>query len=702
MPLNYDIMGNTIGGIEGPVIDNASTIIPEPPAAPKTAPSTVTAGPPASAPLKEPIQPTTKKELTEQEQISKVINGAGKKDPSLDTSYNINAFPEVSSNPLNKFSSYNCLITLSCLNHEEQNKGVFDKSKIKNVIAKTSGDWGSNNRVKTEFGQFDYFIEDLIIINQPNLSQDTGESYANKISFKIVEPFSMGLFLNTMLVGALNSGYKNHRDAAYLLMIEFVGYTDDNKPHAPDPSLTRFIPIRFIDMKFSVKSSGSTYECEAIPYNEVAFRTPISNLKSSISLEGSTVFQLLISLQNALNDYAFKMIGSNESDIPDQFNIQFPKEFYETADQGSASEIARSIVFRGTETGNMKFPNQDDMYDPAKGIQNNRKVGTVTDKTYNFPSGTKIQTVISEVVIRSEYISKQLTNYNVQTNKKGMLKWFRIEVQVMDGPYSKIQNRQTRIYNYRVVPYEVHIGKLIPPTAIPAGYEEIKKTVNRLYDYIYTGKNTEIINFDIEYNMAFFTEISADAGNNPGTNTRGLRPDGGVGDKPDVANSAKNQVYSPISSEFSSEAFENNRSGSVTDESAQVLNYRKILTNRADLVEIQMTIMGDPYYLLSSGFGNQVKRPVSDNKLVDGSMNYQSGEVDIVVNFRTPTDFNHETGLYNFLTTSKVDQFSGLFAIHLVESKIIQNKFTQVITARQRRTQIRGSGENSILLGTKK
>jgi hypothetical protein len=352
----------------------------------------------------------------------------------------------------------------------------------------------------------------------------------------------------------------------------------------------------------------------------------------------------------------------------------------------------------------MRFPNQDDMYDPAKGIYKNRSIGTVTDKTYNFNSGTKIQEIISDVIIRSEFISNQLTNYNIKSSKKGMIKWFRIELHVLDGPFSKILNRQTRTFNYRVVPYEIHLSKLLPPKAIPEGYEEIKKTVNRLYDYIYTGKNTEIISFDIEYNMAFFSNVSADAGNNPGSNIRNQRVDAGVKDINDVTNTAKTSSNSnlPTPSVGQTSSVATGKAGNDTDESAQIRNFRDLLTNRSDMVEIKMNILGDPYYLPSSGFGNQIKKPTGDNIMVDGSMNYQSGEVDIVVNFRTPTDFNHETGLYNFNSTARVDQFSGLFEIFEVESKINQNKFTQTITARQRRTQLRGSGENTVLLGTKK
>jgi hypothetical protein len=119
---------------------------------------------------------------------SEVITGKGAIVPSLNNNFNIAAFPAVSANPLNKYSSYNCLFTLSCLNKDIQNNGEFKKSMIRNVIASSAGNWGVNNRVQTQFGQYDYFIDDLIIVSQPSLSSKKGESFGTKINLKLKEP----------------------------------------------------------------------------------------------------------------------------------------------------------------------------------------------------------------------------------------------------------------------------------------------------------------------------------------------------------------------------------------------------------------------------------------------------------------------------------------------------------------------------------
>jgi hypothetical protein len=640
---------------------------------------------------------------------SQVITGKGAIVPSLNNNFNIAAFPAVSSNPLNKYASYNCLFTLSCLRKDHQNNGVFKKPMIRNVIARSAGYWGeNNNRVKTVFGEFDYFIDDLIIVSQPSLSSKKGESFATKITFKVTEPYSMGLFLIAMNEGAKDGGsdqgYENFREGSYLLTIEFAGYTDDTKPHAPDPNLTRYIPIKFLDVKLKVTGGGSTYECEVIPYNEIAFRDPIGNTRAPVALAGTTVQELLSSGKNNeslvqfLKREAQTLIKDKESTEIDEYDIQFPKDFSEKIP--SINDIATSKVFDLQSTGNMTFPNQNDIYDPVKEAFLDRKVGTVDKKTFNFSKGEKIQEIITEVIMRSEYITKQLTKSAVRLNTKGMLNWFRIEAQVYDQKHSKKLNRQVRRTVYRVVPYEIHISKLLPPNAIPEGYATLKKTVNRIYDYLYTGKNTEIINIELDFNMGFFTKLSNDAGNKTGPNNDNQTPATNNNNLPEILEDAKSPVIGRDDQPgiyYGITDFKRSPSGSDTPETAQIRNYREIFMNEGDLVEIKMTILGDPYFLPSSGMGNQIGTPSGDNIMDDGSFNYQSGEVDIVLNFRTPIDLDPKTGLYKFKTT--VDQFSGLFQIFEVESKFNQNKFTQTITAQRRRTQLRGSGEKSVLLG---
>jgi len=619
----------------------------------------------------------------------------------------ISAYGAKGTNPLDDYASYSCHFTLAALTKEQQAARVISPSSITNIIASTKGDWGDGGkkRVVTDFGSFDYFIDDVLIVSIPSMTQQTGNSFATKISFKVIEPYSMALFFLTLQLGAKASGYDNYREAPFLLMIEFIGYNDRGTPIV-NPTLTRYIPIKFIRSKMKVTGAGTTYDCEAIPYNEILFRDEIAAIKKDHTLRGSNVKELLTgkgpeSLASVLKKQFQEDVSDKIMDVSDQIEIHFPKNFADTGD--SENDISKSDVFKDfTDGGSVKFPNQDEVYNSIGQIYNNKQIKLDKDRNFHFEPNMKIQEVITEVILRSDYITKQLTNSKVLHDAKGMIKWFRVEANIFDGPFSKKLNRQTRKMVYRVIPYMVHLSKLIPPNVIPPGYAEIKKTVLRVYDYIYTGKNTEILNLELDFNVSFFSELPADAGRRTGQNAPNLTGDASGGDPVTNLNSTGTGHTSEVSTGTTSNSKEALRlpgGGSSTNDTRtmQVRALAALLENPADLVRITMTVMGDPYYLPTSGMGNIIVPPKGENELTDGSMNYQNGEVDITINFRTPVDLDPVTGLYRFIKTA--DQFSGLYMIIRVESKFNQNKFTQTITANKRLAQLSGSPQSEIALG---
>ena len=101
----------------------------------------------------------------------------------------------------------------------------------------------------------------------------------------------------------------------------------------------------------------------------------------------------------------------------------------------------------------------------------------------------------------------------------------------------------------------------------------------------------------------------------------------------------------------------------------------------ANMIKLNLSILGDPYYLGDSGMGNYSAKSTNYQNLnADGAMDYQSGEVDIVVNFRTPVDSNMLTGLYDFPGGTKmINQFSGLYQVLQVESVFERGKFRQTL-----------------------
>jgi len=108
-----------------------------------------------------------------------------------------------------------------------------------------------------------------------------------------------------------------------------------------------------------------------------------------------------------------------------------------------------------------------------------------------------------------------------------------------------------------------------------------------------------------------------------------------------------------------------------------------------------MEIWGDPYYIADSGMGNYnaSEAPGIINMDENGAMDYQSSEVDIVINFRTPLDYQ-DNGMMFFpeLGTKPVGAFSGLYQVTEVRNKFSQGKFTQELKTIRRRNQETDTG----------
>jgi hypothetical protein len=104
-------------------------------------------------------------------------------------------------------------------------------------------------------------------------------------------------------------------------------------------------------------------------------------------------------------------------------------------------------------------------------------------------------------------------------------------------------------------------------------------------------------------------------------------------------------------------------------------------------------ILGDPYYIADTGVGNyNAPRGESPGTTADGTMDYQSNEVDVVVNFRTPIDYR-EVGTMEFPHDSvPVKAFSGLYRVLVVKNSFSGGKFEQVLELVRRPNQDQDTG----------
>mgnify|MGYP000166888917 CR=1 FL=1 len=252
-------------------------------------------------------------------------------------------------NILHNFATYNCIWTLSVLSPQDLNfpDDSYRKGKLGPLILK-SGSGEPNDRISTTYrsvdnpqGKFDYFIENVKISGMMGMDKSTGNTNATGLSFDIGEPYSMGLFFQSLQIAAAESGYANYVDCPLLLRLEFKGHIDALRQNVQIPGTTKFFPIKIMNLTMRVSGNGSVYSCTAIPWNEKAHNTTYSQIKTDINIAGSTVQEMIQtgakSLQKVVNDRYLETVKRKDVEVPDQILIVFPSDL-KTSDAASSKD----------------------------------------------------------------------------------------------------------------------------------------------------------------------------------------------------------------------------------------------------------------------------------------------------------------------------------------------------------------------------
>lgn len=321
-------------------------------------------------------------------------------------------------------------------------------------------------------------------------------------------------------------------------------------------------------------------------------------------------------------------------------------------------------------------------------------------RTLTFKSGTNFQEMIEEIVILSEYGQKIATT---EPDENGFIPWFRVEADcynIDDHEQMDLTGEYPKIYVYRVVPYKAHVSRYQPSTKSSPGIEMLKQQACKKYDYIYTGQNDDILEFDINFDTAFFTAITPFGGKNKaGVKDKDSEQVAATKDEADVKLAKGETSNVSASGNVATREKQANSSGGRGSGGAGDLNSIKtsvardfndaLVNSTVDLVTARMTIWGDPYYIADSGMGNyNAPETPLINITKDGTMDYQSSEVDIEVNFRTPLDYGAGNWMdFPGVATSPVGAFSGVYNVMTCTNSFSGGTFTQQLNMIRRRNQ---------------
>jgi hypothetical protein len=609
-------------------------------------------------------------------------------------------FPAAEPNPLKVFlGGYTPMISLGVVSLDAYNAGAYTSDEsIEYLIIGEGGNVGKldpsglGKRPNTFYGAPEYYINNFEVDTIHVPDSQVGSTSATRFQFQVFEPYSMGIFYQSMQLAAIKAKYPNYQDAVFVLKIEFKGWeqpTDGyiNVQSSTAPGTTRYFAITLVNSQMTFNETGSVYTVNAISAAMIPQLSTYSNVKRSITITGSSLLSIFTLSNNgltaALNAQEKKAAKDAIVSEPDEYDIQIYTE---------ATDILNS-KFKEPSVKSSFFVKADDSF----AFGRNQQAGYAGTLTFTFPAtaGMTIPGIIDEVMIHSEYCINSIKN--AQKDPAGYVDWYRIETRFEFKKLASTGQTAKRLI-YVIVPYKAHSSVWKGPAEKFKGVSDIRQSIIRKYEYFYTGQNDDIIKWELNFDFLHFTAINVTLPGDTATNSLAVA---GKVDKEVIYTANPGDDLSQLARvtgasrimRTADAAGNAPQGGAYADDEAVKIarTFQQALrtTNDKGKIRVEMEIVGDPYYLSEAGVflidktnkDAQAKRPASVKELVrsNGSMADGESEIRVFLGIRTPIDAPVPNGSF-FEFPRGYSPFSGLYKILRTKNIIKDGVFTQKLT----------------------
>jgi hypothetical protein len=337
--------------------------------------------------------------------------------------------------------------------------------------------------------------------------------------------------------------------------------------------------------------------------------------------------------------------------------------------------------------------------------------------------GTSIIDIVDKIVQKSDYITTQISefkkqseestadaNYSGSTNENDRsgtsakkidekfldLNWFKVIPQVVLSDFDFNRNAYSKVVLYTILPY-VTANQYHPSFS----KSQIKQSAAvRTYNYWYTGENMDIIKADIDFDSTYYTQLTTyrDQVKRGGANRQSSE------EAVDITTAGTNRAIRAAILPVATEVSGHNSAAGTMNSAEQpkdhiVADLKKSIysSQRGDMLNIKLTIIGDPAYIKQDDVYYNPSSPDTYNKFLTntepnsarpigdkGQILFDREQVYVKLNFKNVVDINDSIGIVNKQTklTNGRDTngtFTGMYKVLKVQSSFVRGQFTQAL-----------------------
>lgn len=622
-------------------------------------------------------------------------------------------------NPLNVYPTYTYGISLAYMTLKEYNSVVargspWSPSNGQVLIA--SGGRRGPNFSRNENFNLDMYITDLKMKTVIGLNSNNKGTNAIDVEFTVHEPLGAS-FLENLVAVARDAGIKMWDQMPLVLQIDFFAIESDGS-YAPNPipKLTKYICVKIIDIKIAISQKGAEYKIRAIPQSHAALQTKTVTVPVNFEVTAKSVQEFFKSTgsselqfdlppydnqpktaNNATRDENktegdTRRLGNTASPKPKSYGTlsladalnEYQKELAKKGYQGVADEyvfvidpeIERANIFVKDFHNLTQAPAQNDK---TKKDELDKAAGVIP-----INAGSNLVEVINNIIRSSDYYRSKIqapsNEMEAQAEQNTKSQPLTLHKVVTTVEYLDQWDNKRKVYKkkitYNITKFTYHNQQY------PNAKKSIPKVMDKEYNYIFMGKNTEVIDLKIEFNTLFFQSLTAfetkTAQDNLDTSTEyafaeGIDPSAvraaAVGGNQASSGSGGLQTLrietSPINKSH-------NQLNDGSKKSVQAVDLFNSVFNKpgGDMIAIDLEIAGDPDLIKQ----DDVWLPPGANR-DSNSLLMDRKQLFMRLNFKIPRDIDLSSGMYEFET--KNSAFSGIYNIITVENSFGNGLFKQ-------------------------
>lgn len=316
---------------------------------------------------------------------------------------------------------------------------------------------------------------------------------AEQISWKmtITEPYGLSL-IDRLYTLTQNMGIANHVQCKYFIELTFTGYNEDGS--IADTEFLHVYRVTIIEIDANSTEGGTTYELDGQFDDSGAFSNQLSMAKGQVKIEEvSTMGEFFDKLAAELNQQNKNLEYSANNRQRIEYEFKMPEQWRQWKLTRTPQDGSRSTGF------NVELNNKATISFNKTSVQEILiAVMSMTEEGIPFVLGSTAMTQRGQSRGQSRS----------QTQGINLVPWIRAKLEYI--AYNTYNNTYSLRITYFFSEYPTTRGYSTPNAIAHSQQPEVQTQrlqsfinegrLNKVYNFIYTGLNTDILRFDLKLN----------------------------------------------------------------------------------------------------------------------------------------------------------------------------------------------------------